>query len=126
MLDSLRTRPLATLALEWQSFSFLLASLALWVIGRWFYNIYFHPLARYPGPKLAAMSYWWQVYVEVIKKQSLSLKLQELHLVYGKHRHPDIPLQWSDSHESEGDVVRIGPNDVRLQGVRALRTIRSD
>ena len=49
------------------------------------YNLYFHPLAHFPGPRVAAASSWWQVYVELIKQESLSIKLLELNRKYGMY-----------------------------------------
>lgn len=50
------------------------------------YNIYFHPLARYPGPRWAVATKWWKVYVEVYKRESIVDKLFDLHKIYGKAR----------------------------------------
>ena len=55
----------------------------LWKAIQAVYNVYFHPLSSFPGPRLAAATRWWQVYLEVISGQSLSLKLVELHRIYG-------------------------------------------
>ena len=49
------------------------AVVTLCVVVQAIYNIYFHPLSKFPGPKLAAASSWWLVYLEVIKEKSLSL-----------------------------------------------------
>ena len=66
-------------------FGLLLCSAAALVsVLKAVYNICFHPLARFPGPKLAAATGWWQVYVELVKGQPWSLKLVELHKVYGE------------------------------------------
>ena len=62
--------------------SVLLASV-LSAVCKAVYNIYFHPLSRYPGPRLASATLWWQTWIEVITGQSLSLKLVELHDIYG-------------------------------------------
>jgi hypothetical protein len=63
----------------------LLALVTLWTVVKSVYNLYFHPLAKFPGPRFAAASSWWQVYIEVITEQSLSLKLWELHSIYGMY-----------------------------------------
>lgn len=59
------------------------ALLCLWSLSKAVYNVYFHPLSRFPGPKLAVASLWWQTYLDLWKKDSLSLKLVELHATYG-------------------------------------------
>lgn len=61
----------------------LLIAAVVWAISKAIYNLYFHPLSKYPGPKFAAASIWWQVWLEAISGQSLSLKLLELHGIYG-------------------------------------------
>ena len=65
----------------------MLASIIVWTLAKAIYNIYFHPLAKFPGPKLAAATVWWQIWLEVIRGGSLSLKLWELHAQYGMSAH---------------------------------------
>lgn len=48
------------------------------------YNVYFHPLAHFPGPPLAAISAYWKAYVECIANRSFSHELVELHARHGK------------------------------------------
>ncbi|KIP07977.1 hypothetical protein PHLGIDRAFT_105021 [Phlebiopsis gigantea 11061_1 CR5-6] len=59
------------------------------------YNLYFHPLAKFPGPKWAAVTGWWKTYVEVYKGESIIDKLFELHKIYGP-------------------IVRITPNELHF------------
>ena len=47
------------------------------------YNIYFHPLAKFPGPTFAASSNWYKTYHEVFLQQSWTTLLAELHEKYG-------------------------------------------
>ena len=47
------------------------------------YRLYFHPLARFPGPKYAAISRWHEFYYEVVKQGQYTFKIQELHKQYG-------------------------------------------
>lgn len=42
-----------------------------------------HPLASFPGPKLAAATQWYSTYYEVWKDGGMVEKLEELHRVYG-------------------------------------------
>lgn len=47
------------------------------------YRLYFHPLAKYPGPRLAAISRFWKAYVECFRQRSFCHELQVLHGIYG-------------------------------------------
>ncbi|KAL7625624.1 hypothetical protein AAE478_004844 [Parahypoxylon ruwenzoriense] len=55
------------------------------------YNIYFHPLSKYPGPRKAAATPWW------------------LALPYVKGTTPKVLL---DLHNQYGPVVRTSPNEL--------------
>ncbi|KIY72727.1 cytochrome P450 [Cylindrobasidium torrendii FP15055 ss-10] len=67
-----------------------------------FYRIYFHPLHAYPGPRLAAVSYLYHFYFDMISKGGGEIvnHLEELHAIYGP-------------------VVRIGPNELHFSEARA-------
>ena len=47
------------------------------------YNLYFHPLTRFPGPRGAACTRWWLAYWELGRGVSLSTLREELHKKYG-------------------------------------------
>lgn len=47
------------------------------------YRIYLTPLARFPGPKLAAVSKAYQFYFDVLKAGKLPFELVRLHERYG-------------------------------------------
>jgi hypothetical protein len=47
------------------------------------YRIYFHPLSRFPGSKLAALSLWYEFYYDVVKRGQYIWKIQEMHKRYG-------------------------------------------
>ena len=68
-----------------------LAILAALAIQR----LYFHPLSRFPGPKLAALTTLYTAYYDFTKPGSFMRHTLEL-------------------HEKYGDVIRIAPNEVRL------------
>ena len=49
-----------------------------------FYRLFLHPLARFPGPKLAAVSRWYEAYYDVIQNGQYTKKIAELHQQYGQ------------------------------------------
>ncbi|XXH01450.1 hypothetical protein Hte_007810 [Hypoxylon texense] len=48
-----------------------------------FYRLFLHPLARFPGPKLAAVSRWYEGYYDVVLGGKYTAKIAELHKIYG-------------------------------------------
>lgn len=48
-----------------------------------FHRLYLNPLARFPGPKLAALSRWYEFYYEVVLRGQFTFHIQELHENYG-------------------------------------------
>jgi len=67
------------------------------------YNIFFHPLAKFRGPALAAASYI--PYAQHQADGSFSVWVKELHEQY------------------KSDVIRISPKDVSFIGVQAWKDI---
>ncbi|KAF5483981.1 Cytochrome P450 monooxygenase BOA3 [Colletotrichum fructicola] len=66
------------------------------------YRLVFHPLAKFPGPKLAAISDLWYA------------------LAWTSGRHPFI---MEKTHLKYGEVVRIAPNELSFATVPAYRDI---
>jgi hypothetical protein len=60
-----------------------LASWLLYSLVGGIYRLYFHPLAKFPGPKLAALTSWYEFYHDIIHRGCFIWKLQELHDRYG-------------------------------------------
>jgi hypothetical protein len=52
-------------------------------VFRLIYNVFFHPLAAYPGPLGAKATTWWQTYIEVFKQESMTDVLFKLHKQFG-------------------------------------------
>lgn len=48
-----------------------------------FYRLFLHPLARFPGPRLAAISRWYEAYYDVLQGGQYTRKIAELHKTYG-------------------------------------------
>lgn len=66
-------------------------------LGLAVYRLYFHPLARFPGPRLAAATNWYEVYYELIHKggSQYAAKIRQLHAQYGP-------------------IVRINPGEISV------------
>ena len=59
-------------------------SVAVYIIALAVYRLYFSPLAKFPGPKLAALSKWYEAYYEIYLKGQFSFHLDDLHERYGR------------------------------------------
>jgi cytochrome P450 len=59
------------------------------------YRITLHPLASFPGSKLAAATYWHETFYDVFKGHQYIWKIQEMHKQYGP-------------------VIRTNPDDVHI------------
>ena len=47
------------------------------------YRLIFHPLAKFPGPRLAAITFKYEYYYDGIKKGQYTRRIGELHEKYG-------------------------------------------
>jgi hypothetical protein len=48
------------------------------------YRLIFHPLARIPGPKLAAATFFYQTYYSLVPASRYYAQIGKLHKKYGK------------------------------------------
>ncbi|KAF2140918.1 uncharacterized protein K452DRAFT_298984 [Aplosporella prunicola CBS 121167] len=60
----------------------LLALTACFVV-RCVYDLFFHPLRRFPGPKLAAVGSFYEFYYDVIKDGTYLWEIEKMHQKYG-------------------------------------------
>jgi hypothetical protein len=60
------------------------ASVVLYGVGLVVYRLYLHPLAKFPGPKLAAVTSFYEGYFEIVLKGQYSRQISKLHDVYGE------------------------------------------
>ncbi|KAI0747057.1 cytochrome P450 [Daedaleopsis nitida] len=67
-------------------------------------RVVFHPLSRFPGPKLAAATWWYMTYYEVFKDGAFVAQLEKLHAQYGP-------------------VVRVSPNQLHFSALTAYDDI---
>ncbi|KAL9609721.1 MAG: hypothetical protein Q9167_005529 [Letrouitia subvulpina] len=66
-----------------------------WFIGLGAYRVYFSPLAKFPGPRLAALTTWYQGYYDVFCRGQYVWRIKEMHARYGP-------------------IVRINPHEIHI------------
>ncbi|ROW17019.1 hypothetical protein VPNG_01431 [Cytospora leucostoma] len=66
--------------LSWQS---IVTTIVLYYATVALYRLYLHPLAKFPGPKLAAVTRWYEGYYYLYLSGQYTFKIAELHKQYG-------------------------------------------
>ena len=72
------------------SLTLVLSALGLLLFSRLIYlaanRLVFHPLARVPGNKLAALTHLYECYYDAVLEGKFIWKLEEFHQQYGRSR----------------------------------------
>lgn len=74
-----QTMQLASWLFYWTPLAIILYTIFIAI-----YRLFLSPLARTPGPVLAALTSWYEFYYDVILPGQYVFKIKELHEQYGK------------------------------------------
>jgi hypothetical protein len=77
MLDTVLDQSKVVLAIEF------LTAFCFYLVGLAIYRLYLSPIAKFPGPKLAATTYLYEGYYDVVKRGKYTFKIRDLHAEYG-------------------------------------------
>jgi len=55
----------------------------LWTAAIVIHRLYFSPLSKFPGPKLAAATLWYEFYFNIIRGGQFMWEIERMHKKYG-------------------------------------------
>lgn len=98
---------------------FAICVLVVYIVYGAIYRLFLSPLAKIPGPRLAALTDFYEFYYDGIKRGRYTWKIAELHKKYGIQ--PDLSIEpftlhkfWLITIPLPGPIVRINPWDVHI------------
>jgi cytochrome P450 len=105
--------------LKWQH---VVVTAAVYFLTRVFYNLFLHPLSKFPGPKLAAATRWYEAYYDLVLKGQYTFRIAEMHKQYGAFFHENSqrrePMDFSNFANSlckkKGPIIRISPYELHV------------
>ena len=89
----------------------------LYIVSLVVYRLYYHPLAKYPGPKLAAATRYYEAYYDLWRTGYYTFKIGELHEKYGLTCCQfDLAFVLMLTHMlfELGPIIRISPYEIHI------------
>lgn len=71
----------------------LALTISLYLGGLVAYRLFLGPLARFPGPKLAALTGWYETYYDCWKRGRYWVEIEQMHKQYGTIQH-QLLFEW--------------------------------
>ncbi|KAK2040890.1 cytochrome P450 [Colletotrichum somersetense] len=82
--------------MEWtKALLLLVVASVLYITALALYRVFFSPLAKFPGPKFAALTLWNEVYWDIVKRGTFIWRIEEM-------------------HREHGPIVRINPHELHI------------
>lgn len=99
-----------------------ISAIAFYQVAKVIYRLFFHPLASFPGPKLAAATYWYETYLDIFKAPGgqFIYEIDRLHSIYG----PVVRCSPEEIHVRDSeffDTLHAGAGHVRDKFERSNR-----
>ncbi|EEQ34237.1 benzoate 4-monooxygenase cytochrome P450 [Microsporum canis CBS 113480] len=114
----------------WSMLMAAIVALLSYLIVQTIYRLYFHPLSKFPGPKIAAIGRFYEFYFNVIKGGMYIWEIQRMHEKYGpivriNHRelHIKDPHYYDEiysSRKQEKDYYAVSAFGMTLSMVTTL------
>ncbi|KAJ5872206.1 cytochrome P450 [Penicillium soppii] len=91
----------------------LLPVLAIYLAVLALYRLDWSPIAHSPGPRLGALTGWYETFFDVVHGGQFTFQIEKLHLQYGKSEYlPHKPQSFKAS--IPGPIIRISPGEVHI------------
>jgi hypothetical protein len=84
-----------------QSLAIGVGLLLLYIVCGAIFRLNFSPIAKFPGPKLAALTLWYEFYYDGVKRGKYVWEIAKMHEKYGLFNHPSWPASDTESLDND-------------------------
>ena len=90
------------------------------------WRLYFSPLAKFPGPKIAAATLLYEMYYEIVAGGQYTFKIRDMHEKYGAmNRNSGAPVVLVDKSKDQLYESTLG-NSISTTQKSTIRSTRAD